>query len=228
VLQIKRFRLPFPLGLGYVNCYLVESEGCFFLIDTGTSKSRGLLVRELEASGCLPGNLKLILITHGDFDHLGNAAYLCQKYGAKTAMHLEDAGMAEHGDMFWNRANRKPFVNPIASALMGFKKVDRFQPDFLLMDGQNLFEHGLDATILSIPGHSKGSIAVLAAGDPSVASGQALFCGDLLENTAHPAPGSIVDDSTAARASLEKIRFYSGCMVYPGHGDPFPMEQLQL
>jgi hydroxyacylglutathione hydrolase len=45
----------------------------------------------------------LIVITHGDFDHIGNAAYLRQKFGAKIAMHADDVGMAERGDMFWNR-----------------------------------------------------------------------------------------------------------------------------
>ncbi|RLI67201.1 hypothetical protein DRO91_10540, partial [Candidatus Heimdallarchaeota archaeon] len=33
----------------------------------------GGLERELEKAGCKPGDLKLVVLTHGDFDHTGNA-----------------------------------------------------------------------------------------------------------------------------------------------------------
>jgi len=86
--------------LGSVNCYLVESGTGHILIDTGSSNMRSDLERELESAGCKPGNLRLIVLTHGDFDHIGNAAFLKKKFGTKIAMHKDDSGMAEHGNMF--------------------------------------------------------------------------------------------------------------------------------
>ena len=84
------------------------------------------------------------------------------------------------------------------------------------MDGDDLSEYGFDARVLSIPGHSKGSIGVLtAAGD--------LFCGDLLENAKEPATNSIMDDPAACGASLETLQHFEINTVYPGHGRPFPM-----
>jgi glyoxylase-like metal-dependent hydrolase (beta-lactamase superfamily II) len=38
----------------------------------------------------VPGKLNLILITHGDFDHTGNAAFISGRFRLKTAMHLDD------------------------------------------------------------------------------------------------------------------------------------------
>jgi glyoxylase-like metal-dependent hydrolase (beta-lactamase superfamily II) len=50
----------------------------------------------------LPGNLALIVLAHGDFDHTGNGAYLRQKYGARMATHRDDLGMVERGDTFFS------------------------------------------------------------------------------------------------------------------------------
>jgi hydroxyacylglutathione hydrolase len=41
----------------------------------------------LEAQAASLVNLKAIVLTHGDFDHSGNASYLGKKFGTKMAMH---------------------------------------------------------------------------------------------------------------------------------------------
>ena len=80
--------------LGYgVNCYLIRTGSGFVLIDTGVAPKRAGLVNQLESAGCQPGNLKLIIITHGHGDHIGNCAYLRRKYGAQVAMHRGDSEM---------------------------------------------------------------------------------------------------------------------------------------
>ena len=90
--EIKTISLPLPFRMGSVNCYLIETGAGYVLIDTGGSNSRKELVRELESAGCKPGLLKLIVLTHGDFDHTGNAAYLRNTFGGKIAMHMDDSG----------------------------------------------------------------------------------------------------------------------------------------
>ena len=73
-----------------VNCYLVQTGAGFFLVDTGMAKKQACLDHELEQSGCRPGDLKLIILTHGDSDHSGNSAHLRERYGAKIAIHRGD------------------------------------------------------------------------------------------------------------------------------------------
>lgn len=210
-------RLPLPYHLGQVNCYLIKTAAGYLLIDSGGSNQRAALERALDLAGCKPGALKLILLTHGDFDHTGNAAYLRQKFGAAIALQEGDAGMAEHGDMFWNRKRPNALVRKLASLLFAFGEDSRFTPDRSLEDGDDLSGYGLDARVLSLPGHSLGSTGVLTAGGD-------LFCGDLLDNTRRPALNSLIDDPQVARASLEKLKKLPVGTVYPGHGDPFSME----
>jgi glyoxylase-like metal-dependent hydrolase (beta-lactamase superfamily II) len=218
-LVIKTIGLPLPFRLGIVNCYLIDTKSGFILIDTGASNSRADLESELESAGCTPGELKLIIITHGDFDHTGNAAYLRKTFGAKIGMHPHDAGMAEHGDMFWNRKSGNFLIRTLAGPLFGFGKSKRFRPNIHIEDGCDLSEYGFDAEVISIPGHSKGSIGILTSGGD-------LFCGDLLENTKEPGLNSIMDDTEAADVSIEKLKGLKIKTIYPGHGEPFPMELI--
>jgi len=151
---IRTINLSLPYKMGSVNCYLVETKTGYILIDTGCSKQSTHLDSQLESTGCKPGNLKLIVLTHGDFDHTGNCAYRRDKYGAKVAMHRHDSGLVERGNMFWNRTKSNILIRMIAPILLGFGKSERFEPDLYLEDGDNLSEYGFDARVLHLPGHS--------------------------------------------------------------------------
>ncbi len=216
---IKTISLPLPMKSGYVNCYLLQVENGFILIDTGASNKRKELEHAIENAGCKPGDLKLILITHGDFDHTGNAAYLRTKYSVQIGMHASDSAMAEHGDMFYNRKAPNKLIQMLIPTLFGFGKAKRFKPDLLLEEGFDLSPYGLDAKVLSLPGHSRGSIGIFTdVGE--------LFCGDLLENVKLPGLNSIMDEVEIGQASLEKLAGLGIKTIYPGHGKPFSLTDL--
>jgi len=211
--------LPLPLRMGTVNCYLLRTAAGHVLIDTGGSNARRELRGRLEGAGCVPGSLKLVLLTHGDFDHIGNAAYLCSMFGTKVAIGRDDAAMAERGDMFVNRKRPNILVRTLVPLFTGFGVSERFTPDILLDEGCDLSSYGLEAQVIGLPGHSAGSIGILTASCE-------LFCGDLFENTKAPALNSLIDDPAAAQASLAKLDTLVITTLYPGHGPPFPMELL--
>ena len=218
--KIRTISLRLPFRLGSVNCYIVKTDEGFVLIDTGASNRRKDVEKELEGAGCRPGDLRLIILTHGDFDHTGNAAYLRSKFGAKIAMHRDDAGMLERGDIFWNRKSGNFLLRAVASFLFRFGKSQRCRPDLYIDEGDDLSEYGFDARTLHIPGHSKGSIAMLTADG-------ALFCGDLLEYKCRPVLNNIIDDRVVAQASFERLKRLKANSVYPGHGQSFPMESFR-
>lgn len=214
--EIQMIRLPLPLRMGVVNCYLFKKDTNFVLIDTGVSINRKALVTQLENAGCKLGLLKLIILTHGDFDHTGNAAYLRKIFGSPIAMHRDDSGMAEFGDMFFNRGKANVLFRKLIPVITGFGKNEKFKPDILVGDEYDFSGFGFDARALSLPGHSKGSIGILTAnGD--------LICGDLFENITKPAPNSIYDVDSV-KASIDTLRNRGIRTVYPGHGEPFLME----
>ena len=217
--SITAIALPMPMGLGVVNAYLLRAGDGFVLVDTGAPSARRRLQRSLEDLGCLPGRLKLIVITHGDFDHTGNAAYLRSAFACPIGMHANDAPMAEHGDMFVNRAPPNALLRALLPRLIGFGRAQRFTPDVLLTEGASLEGYGLQAQVIGIPGHSKGSLGILTGeGD--------LLCGDLYESIKRPGLNSLIDDHQAALASDARVRGLDIRRVYPGHGAPFPPDRL--
>lgn len=218
--EIYTLRLKMPPGMGYVNSYLLPAQGGFLLIDTGSPQCRKQLIHELDSHGCQPGRLNLILLTHGDFDHIGNAAVLRRVYQSKIAMHHADAGMAERGDMFAGRRDPGKVIRALAPLFASLGKVNRFTPDVFLQEGDSLAPYGMDAEIISIPGHSPGSVGILTcAGD--------LFCGDLLVSTHAPQLNSLVDDLEQMQTSLRRLRGIGVQRVYPGHGAPFRLEEVK-
>lgn len=209
------------ITFGGANCYLLKTGAGYLMIDTGFTKNRVEIEKALEGSGCGPGHLKLILITHGDIDHMGNAAYFRRKFGAKIAMHPDDLAKVEKGDMLdGRRLNfffRTLFKIFFSVPPLYIKKADRFSPDMLVEDGWDLSTYGFEAKVVHIPGHSGGLLGVLtAAGD--------LFCGDLYVNIKRPGFSRYFNERPVAEKSAEKLHKLKVKTVYPGHGRPFQWE----
>lgn len=215
---IHTIKLPMPFRMGLVNAYLIVTPDGHFLIDTGSSNARNILLTALEEKGCTAKTLKSIILTHGDFDHTGNAANLQSVFGAKAIMHRDDSDMAILGDMFSNRKKPNFLVKMLVPTLSGFGKAERFVPDILITGRHELDDLGFPGEIIPIPGHSKGSIGVLL-------SGGEFFCGDLFENLKKPTLNSIMDNIEDCRNSLERFSKEKITVIYPGHGKSFSFEE---
>lgn len=215
---------PITLGSGAfsVNCYLIATATGFVLVDTGMRTHRARLDERLAAAGVTVGSLDLVLITHGDADHIGNAAHLRATLGARLAMHANDVPMARDANMFAGRTPPNAFVRTILGAFARLPEHDRFEPDLSLSEDSDLTEYGLPgAHVLLLRAHSSGSIALLLE-DGS------LFCGDVLENRRTPKIGSIMDDVPLAEEAANRLKELDVGTVYPGHGRPFAMSELDL
>jgi glyoxylase-like metal-dependent hydrolase (beta-lactamase superfamily II) len=212
-----------PITLNYffgVNSYLLETEAGFNLIDTGFHKKRFKLEKELEKAGCKDGNLRLIILTHGHSDHVSNAAYLREKYGAQIAIHKSDAKMVETGDMFVDAKGGVLFRLIVSfMMLIGLSSFEKFIPDIYLEDNEDLSNYGLNAKVIHTPGHSKGSISILT-------SEKELFCGDIIGNTKNPEKTTLIDDDDQLNTSIKHIKALETLMIYPGHGKPFKIDQF--
>lgn len=213
-------RLMLGSGMFSVNAYLIKTDLGFVLVDTAMRSQQATLEKRLAEEGCTPGSLKLILITHGDVDHIGNAAYLRRAFKAPIAMNERDVRMASDGDMFAGRQSPGWVARILLTLIARLPEKNRFEPDLLVDEASDLSEYGLpEAQILSLGGHSAGSIALLL-------DDGSLFCGDVLENRKAPKLGSIMDDGPTALASVAQLKTLDAGTVYPGHGTPFEMASL--
>ncbi len=215
------------IDLGFVNAYLLKGDKGFVLIDTGLPQQKEKLENGLKSAGCTPENLKLVIITHGDLDHTGNAAYMQEKYHAKIAVHPGDVNQAENGIFLKRKV--KSFLFKIIFTIMRLKRklqkdqapFPKFKTDIQLSDNQSLNEYGLNANIIHIPGHTEGSIGVLTNdGD--------FFAGDTFVNYKKPDTASIIQNKKKLQESIDKIKKLNIVTVYPGHGKPFFIKDILI
>ena len=209
------------IELTFVNAFLVKVNEGFILIDTGLSMHWEKLDSELILAGCLSDKLKLIILTHGDFDHTGNCVKLQEKYKCRIAMHKDDSFMVENG-LSLKRKTRTLQAMLFSLIRKLFRKkfaFDKFIPDIYLTDGQNLNEYGFNAKVVHIPGHTKGSIGILT-GDGD------LFAGDTFTNRRKPEVANYIENSLDLENSINRLKKMDIKMIYPGHGKPFEFEQI--
>jgi glyoxylase-like metal-dependent hydrolase (beta-lactamase superfamily II) len=210
------------INLSFVNAFLVKIKGGFALIDTGLSRQWEKLEKILISEGCLPNKLKIVILTHGDGDHIGNAKKLGEKYKVKIAIHKADYNWLESGEIP-KRKVKAGFMKVLLALFLLFRKnkADKnlFKADLFLKDNESLKKYGFDAKVIHTPGHSSGSVVILT-------KGKNLFAGDTLENRKKPKTAQIIENEDDLKNSLKKIKKLDIKMVYPGHGKPFLMKDL--
>ena len=78
-------------GQSWVGAYLIDTgDGCI-LLDTAIPESLYLLVDAVHQTGHEMRDIRMILLSHAHFDHIGGAAALRQMTGAPLYMSREDA-----------------------------------------------------------------------------------------------------------------------------------------
>jgi hydroxyacylglutathione hydrolase len=229
------------IDLEGVNCYLGKSEEGFILFDTGGhiildkkfTNRREALVSQLDKEGCRPGNLKAIVLTHGDNDHVANAAYLREKYQTIIAMHGDDRELVDNVTLdkmmrsfhyrsllfkIIFRLMKKQITKITAKTLQDFVS---FKPDIILEEGNNLSQFGFSANIIHLPGHTPGSIGILFENGDFIA-------GDFFANIKKPELAQNANDFNQLRRSVEKIKSFNITSIYPGHGTPFSASKVGI
>src|SRR5450759_5555238 len=78
-------------GVRIANVYLVATEDGLLLVDTGMPGNARRILSFIEGMGRKPSDLRDIVLTHCDIDHIGSAAELKRLTGARVAIHELDA-----------------------------------------------------------------------------------------------------------------------------------------
>ncbi|MEO8571306.1 MAG: MBL fold metallo-hydrolase [Chloroflexota bacterium] len=161
-------------------------------IDTATP-SLAWIAGELAERGW---TLKLIVSTHGHWDHIGDNAAVEALTGAQIAVHPLDRERLEHPEPLFAPFEVPPSVPAVELAEGGFVRFGE-----------------LRLRVLHTPGHTAGSVCLLAEDEGLLYSGDTLFAGGW--GRVDLAGG----DATAIVATIARLTgFEDRLAVCPGHG----------
>ncbi len=185
----------FVIGPLETNTYLLADRdaGEALVIDPGGDPGEILAFLAQERLTC-----RLIVNTHGHFDHISGNRALKTATGASLLVHADDAPLlteaVTHARLFLMRAENSP------------------PPDLPLVDQGEVRLGAVRLRVLHTPGHSPGGVTLVAPG--------AAFCGDLVF---HGSVGRTDLPGGSERLLLDSIRRHiltlpDDTVLYPGHG----------
>lgn len=89
----KPFRILnniYYVGNQWVGAYLIDTGDGLILLDSNFQEVFWLLLDNIYSLGFRPQDIKLLLLTHGHFDHIGGARYIQELSSCKTYFPKED------------------------------------------------------------------------------------------------------------------------------------------
>jgi glyoxylase-like metal-dependent hydrolase (beta-lactamase superfamily II) len=215
-----------PITLGVDHCYLIRGEK-IIMIDGGAPKQGKRFMKAIERLSIKPEEIKLIVLTHGHWDHIGSAKEIKDLTGAKLALHRQEKDWLEKslkplppGVTAWGNL----FVKTMA-IFMPLVHIPATDVDIALGDGEfPLFEYGIPGRIVHTPGHSMGSVSVL------LETGDA-FVGDsamrMFPLRLTPGLPILAEDMRKLKESWKLLMEMGAKTIYPAHGKPFSVDFIR-
>ena len=196
------------------NPYLIIDPDGLTLIDAGLPGSHRKILGYLASLGYKSADLKRILITHADFDHVGGLAPLKAATGARVFASPVEARAIAEGHASRPLKPRSAITKLLFDLMAGLFKPAPVQVDELLSDGQILPVLG-GLRVVETPGHTPGHISLFAS------SAGILFCGDSIvsgEDGLHGSTGANNWDQAKSDESVRKQAALGAHILCSGHG----------
>jgi glyoxylase-like metal-dependent hydrolase (beta-lactamase superfamily II) len=213
------------IGSDFVNSYLVEDAAGVTIVDAGLPGHWRELEKELTQLGRSLDDVRGVVLTHGDTDHIGFAERLRQQNGISVYVHEHDAararGEVKKPNAGWGPIKVRPFMGFLwYSARHGGLRIPPVREVVTFTDGAVLDLPG-SPRLIHIPGHTPGSVAVHVPAADALFVGDAMTTGNVLTGELGPRPAPFTLDPEAALASLAKLETVEATWVLPGHGAPW-------
>jgi glyoxylase-like metal-dependent hydrolase (beta-lactamase superfamily II) len=205
------FVVPGVIANPYI---LVDTDG-LTVIDTGIPRSEKKILAYVESLGKTARDVKRIILTHADLDHVGGLAALHKATGARTfASRIEADAIAAGRPSRQIQPSGFSLQRLFLAILRPFMKASPFNVDEILTDGQILPALG-GLRVIDTAGHTPGHVSLFAP------SAGILFSGDSIvidKDGMHGSRSGLTWDDAKAKEAVKKQSELGARIVCSGHG----------
>jgi hydroxyacylglutathione hydrolase len=128
------------------------------IVDAGNPGCEWKILKALKATGIPREQVSLLVATHAHVDHYGSLRELRAALNVPVMAGWPDAGYMEKGE-------NAPAVNLPAGTSPAIARgpgVPAVKADVIVTEDLSLHSYGINARVLTTPGHTGGSLSVLA------------------------------------------------------------------
>ncbi len=193
------------------NCYVLERNHQYILIDTSTRIDRDLIEYQLKKIGVT--RLEAIYITHVHTDHVGNAAYFQKKFACPIYVN-----QLEYNYMVKGFCEPPKGTNRYAVCLSKImhitKKLVLFEPaKCVKMFRERCHIEGFEESLklIKLAGHTKGSTCIIVDNEIVIVGDTMIHLG----NTIYP---PFADNKEELPETWQQLLQYNCRLYLPGHG----------
>ncbi|MBN1663541.1 MAG: MBL fold metallo-hydrolase [Deltaproteobacteria bacterium] len=223
------FPIIVPIHLGKSTVFAVRERGGAMLIDAGIPGRADKIIGALRKNGIPPEDIKLVVITHVHYDHVGSLAAYVKAFPCAVAVHEKEASLLKEGTSVLP-AGTSAVGRMMMGLLNAIAKMAPWTIQFMAVDADVMINretflhaYGISGRVLPTPGHTAGSLSVILENG-------ATFVGDLAVNF-YPWGGPIfppvADDVPQLMKSWQALLAQPVKTIYPAHGRPFPVARLR-
>lgn len=196
----------------------------YILIDAGNKNKERVFLDHLKKCSISPGEIRLIVVTHVHFDHVGSLGALKNICNCPVAVHEKESKLLREGRFIFPPGTNLfgKTVSFLGSKIAGagLFKYEAVNPDIAVSQETPLQEFGVNGFIVPTPGHTEGSISVV------LPTGEA-FVGDLAVNFIGSVFPPFAHNVRELLASWRMLAEMGANTICPGHGPPFNINLLK-
>lgn len=149
--DITPFRLAgniYFIGSRAVSVHLIDTGEGLILIDTGYPYMKEQIICSMRTLGFDPADIRILLHSHGHYDHIGCTMDLVGMSGAKTCItRIDNEIVSGKRNLSW-------------ADELGFEVLPPFDCDVLLEDGDRVELGNTSILCRLAPGHTEGTLAL--------------------------------------------------------------------